>query len=158
METCPRPKIGRRFSSALIMRRFFESWRPFRLMYCQSFFVTSVRGIGELPTTEASSLLGCIGFMNAAFGVRFLPEDFRLAFAGLLCAPFYSMTFWPKTSGTRTSSFRSSFLLPSVSPGLMIGCELLHGETPSVSEQTIVPRGESNRECKEFPYEKHEIP
>src|ERR1700674_1416082 len=77
METWPRPKIGRRFSSALIMRRFFESWRPFRLMYCQSFLVTSVRGIGELPTTEARSLLGCIGFMNAAFGVRFLPEDFR---------------------------------------------------------------------------------
>jgi hypothetical protein len=24
--------------------------------------------------------------------------------------------------------------------------------------QTIVPRGESNREGKEFPYEKHEIP
>src|ERR1700704_4783552 len=59
------------------MRRFFESWRPFRLMYCQSFFVTSVRGIGELPTTLARSLLGCIGFMNAALGVRFLPEDLR---------------------------------------------------------------------------------
>src|ERR1700738_1299390 len=46
-------------------------------MYCQSFLVTSVRGIGELPTTLARSLLGRIGFMNAALGVRFLPEDFR---------------------------------------------------------------------------------
>jgi hypothetical protein len=57
-------------------------------MYCQSFLVTSVRGIGELPTTLARSLLGCIGFMNAAFGVRFLPdEDLRRL---LLRAPFFA--------------------------------------------------------------------
>ena len=32
IETWSRLKIGRRFSSALIMRRFFLSCRPFRLM------------------------------------------------------------------------------------------------------------------------------
>jgi hypothetical protein len=36
-------------------------------MYAHSFFVTSVRGIGLLPTTSASAGLGVIGFMNAAF-------------------------------------------------------------------------------------------
>jgi hypothetical protein len=48
-------------------------------MYVQSFFVTSVRGIGLDPTTAASLSSGCTGFMNAALGVRFFP-DFLVAF------------------------------------------------------------------------------
>jgi hypothetical protein len=35
-------------------------------MYTQSFFVTSVRGIGLEPITSARSSLMFIGFMNAA--------------------------------------------------------------------------------------------
>src|SRR6476646_9103293 len=54
-------------------------------MYCQSFFVISVRGIGLLPTTAPSAASGCIGFMNAGFGARFAPE--RLAVRRVLRAP-----------------------------------------------------------------------
>jgi hypothetical protein len=45
-------------------------------MYAQIFLVTSVRGIGELPTTAASAGLGVIAFMNAALGLRFAPAFF----------------------------------------------------------------------------------
>ena len=72
------PNTGRSLSSALIMRRSLASCRLFFFMYIQSFFVTSVRGIGLVPTTAPSCSLGCIGFMNAAFGVRFAP-DFLVA-------------------------------------------------------------------------------
>jgi hypothetical protein len=41
------------------------------LMYCQSFLVTSVRGIAFAPTTAASLSSGRMGFMNAALGLRF---------------------------------------------------------------------------------------
>ena len=34
------------------------------LIYAHNFLVTSVRGIGPLPTTAASSLLGFMGCMN----------------------------------------------------------------------------------------------
>jgi len=99
-------------------------------MYCQSFLVTSVRGIGELPTTEERSLLGCIGFMNAAFGVRFLPEDFRR----LLFRPAFFVAF---LDDFLAEDFRDEdFFLPLLfffaailSPGLMIGCELLQSES-----------------------------
>jgi hypothetical protein len=37
-------------------------------MYAHSFFVTSVRGNGFVPTTSPSAALGVIGFMNAALG------------------------------------------------------------------------------------------
>src|SRR5256885_2730789 len=63
-------------SSAWIIRRFFLSCRLFRLMYAQSFFVTSVRGSGLSPTTSLRAGLGVIGFMNAALGCR--PELFLL--------------------------------------------------------------------------------
>src|SRR5688500_8987031 len=54
-------------------------------MYPHSLLVTSVRGIGLLPTTASSVALGVIGFMKAAFGLRLL-----LAFAaGLLAAAFF---------------------------------------------------------------------
>src|SRR6476646_6818003 len=119
------------------MRRFFESWRPFRLMYCQSFLVTSVRGIGELPTTLARSLLGRIGFMNAAFGVRFLPEDFRR----VLRPPFFAALRPLDFDDFLAEDFRDEdFFLPLLfffaailSPCLMIGCKQLQSETPSVS-------------------------
>jgi hypothetical protein len=40
-----------------------------------------VRGIEPEPTTAASTALGLIGFMNAAFGLRFLPLFFAFFFA-----------------------------------------------------------------------------
>src|SRR3954462_5737234 len=43
--------------------------------------VTSVRGIALDPITAASVLLGVIGFMKAAFGLRFLPLFFAFFFA-----------------------------------------------------------------------------
>jgi hypothetical protein len=38
-----------------------------------------VRGIAPLPITAASVAVGFIGFMNAAFGLRFLPFAFFFA-------------------------------------------------------------------------------
>src|SRR6476620_3376711 len=76
------PKTGRSLSSALMARRFFASCSPFRLMYAHSFLVSSVRGIGELPTTAESALSGCTGRMKAALGVRFLPDFFAAFLAG----------------------------------------------------------------------------
>src|SRR6266540_2623744 len=71
------PNTGLSESSALIMRRFFASCSLFFLMYAQSFFVTSVRGIGFDPTTSLSAALGCTGFMNAALG--FLAAFFAMS-------------------------------------------------------------------------------
>jgi len=45
-------------------------------MYAQSFFVTSVRGIGFEPTTSATIASGVTGRMKAAFAVRFRPTVF----------------------------------------------------------------------------------
>src|SRR5689334_21026497 len=73
------PNTARSFSSALIMVRFFASWSLFFLMYAQSFFVTSVRGIAFPPTTSASVADGFIGFMNAGFGFRPLAAAFFFA-------------------------------------------------------------------------------
>src|SRR5262245_13050424 len=64
------PNTALRLSSALIMRLFFLSCRPWRLMYAHTFLVTSVRGIAFEPTTSASVSLGVTGFMKAAFGFR----------------------------------------------------------------------------------------
>src|SRR5450432_256153 len=62
IETCflP-PNTLRSLSSALMFRRTFASCRLFRLMYCQSFLVISVRGIGDEPTTAESASSGCKG-------------------------------------------------------------------------------------------------
>jgi len=65
------------------MFRFsFLSCRLFLFTYCQSFFTTSVRGSGLSPTIFASAGLGCMAFMNAAFGLRavFLADFFEAAF------------------------------------------------------------------------------
>src|SRR5207249_1905665 len=75
-------KTGLSAASALIIRRFLLSCSPFRLMYPQSFLVTSVRGIGLLPITAASAGVGVMGFMNAALGFRLL--FFAVFFAALL--------------------------------------------------------------------------
>src|SRR5688500_18697193 len=83
MDTRSFLKIGRRLSSALIMRRSFASWSPFRLMYSHSFLVLSVRGSGDDPTMAASCELGVIGFMNAGFGVRFFAAPPLLFFDAL---------------------------------------------------------------------------
>src|SRR5882757_4643949 len=73
------PNTAFKLSSALIMRLFFLSCRPFFLMYAQSFLVTSVRGIAFDPTTSASFSLGWTGFMNAAFGFRFAAAFFAIS-------------------------------------------------------------------------------
>src|SRR5215211_911187 len=83
------PNTGRSLSSALMARRFFASCRPFRLMYCQSFLVSSVRGSAEFPTTAPRALSGCTGRMNAALGTRFL-ADFFAAFLVALLADFFA--------------------------------------------------------------------
>jgi hypothetical protein len=70
------------------------------LMYCQSFFVISVRGSGPEPTTALSASSGCIGFMNAAFGVRFFfAGAFFAAFLTVFLllaffAPFFALLFF----------------------------------------------------------------
>jgi hypothetical protein len=78
--------------------------------------------------------------MNAAFGVRFLPEDFRLVFL-----PAFFVAF---LDDFLAEDFRDEdFFLPLLfffaailSPGLMIGCELLQRvkRRPS-GEETMVP-------------------
>src|SRR5215831_7367698 len=75
------PKTALRPASALIMRLFFLSCRPFFLMYAHSFLVTSVRGIGLAPTMAAKVSLGVTGRMKAAFGFRpvvFFPVFFAM--------------------------------------------------------------------------------
>ncbi len=59
MVTCDLPpKTGRSLSSALIARRFFESCKPFRLMYAQSFLVSSVRGSGGAADHGGKGVVG----------------------------------------------------------------------------------------------------
>ncbi|HLA14903.1 MAG TPA: hypothetical protein VJZ25_07750 [Gemmatimonadaceae bacterium] len=57
------------------------------------------------PTTLARSLLGCMGFMNAALGVRFLPdEDLRRL---LFLPPFFAA---PLRADLREEDFRDEDL------------------------------------------------
>jgi hypothetical protein len=73
--------------------------------------------------------------MNAALGVRFLPEDFRRLllrpafFAAFLFGDFLAEDF-------RDEDFFLPllfFFVAILSPGLVIGCDLIQSETPSVS-------------------------
>src|SRR3954452_5515647 len=108
IETWPLPpKIGFRLSSALMLRRFLASCRPFRLMYAHSFLVTSVRGSGAVPTTAPSWALGVIAFMNAAFGVRLAAffAAFFAGFAAFLAPPFFAAAFF-------AGAFFAAFLAP----------------------------------------------
>jgi hypothetical protein len=72
--------------------------------------------------------------MNAAFGVRFLPDD---ALRLLLRPPFFAALFLPPDlDDLRAEDFRDEdfflpplfFLAAIVSPGLVIGCKLLQSE------------------------------
>src|SRR3954470_24770648 len=95
IETWPLPqKIGLSLSSALIIRRFFASCRLFFLMYCQSFLVTSVRGIGDAPTTGASCPEGVIGFMNAGFGARLVFFAGAFFAAAFFAGAFFAAAFF----------------------------------------------------------------
>jgi hypothetical protein len=69
------PKMAWSFSSARISRLFSGFWRFLALMYSYTLLTTSVRGNGEEPTTPASSVEGCNGFIRAGFGflVAFVP-------------------------------------------------------------------------------------
>src|SRR5687767_619748 len=76
-------------------------------MYCHSFLVTSVRGIGLLPTTAESMPSGCTGLMNAAFGLRFAPPRFfpaffREDFFAPLRPPFFAPRFLPRFVAMRS--------------------------------------------------------
>src|SRR5688572_12225365 len=109
------PKRGRSFSSALMARRFLESCRSCRLMYCHSLLMTWVRGTAPLPITAARFELGCIGLMNAGLGARFLPVDLRLVarFAAFLRA------------AGRLADFFADFLLPAVFFRLVVAMQCL---------------------------------
>jgi len=74
-------------------------------MYDHRRFVTSVRGIGELPTTAASSELGDMGFMNAGFGARFTPLERR--FLDLRAVDFRAVFF--RAVFFRAAPFRAVF-------------------------------------------------
>jgi len=78
--------------------------------------------------------------MNAAFGVRFLPEDFRrLDFRPPLRADFL-LDLDDLREDFRAEDFLPPlFLFAILSPGLVIGCELLQGETRSVSDANYSP-------------------
>jgi hypothetical protein len=83
-----------------------------------------------------------MGFMNAAFGVRFLPEDFRR----LLFRPAFFAAFLPLDLDDLREDFRDEDFLPPVfflvailSPGLVIGCKLLQGAARSVSDANYSP-------------------
>jgi hypothetical protein len=80
--------------------------------------------------------------MNAAFGVRFLPEDFRR----LLFRPAFFAAFLPlDLDDDLREDFRAADFLPPfffvaiLSPGLVIGCEMLQGETRCVSDANYSP-------------------
>jgi hypothetical protein len=79
--------------------------------------------------------------MNAAFGVRFLPEDLRR----LLFRPPFFAAFLPLDLDDLREDFRDEDFLPPfffvaiLSPGLVIGCKLLQGETCSASDANYSP-------------------
>src|SRR5690348_11886572 len=97
-------------------------------MYCQSFFVISVRGIGLVPTTAPSAASGCIGFMNAAFGVRFAPPFFAVVrFALDFFAPPRALDFFAALffAPPFFAAFLAPFFAAILSPGRWNGWGLL---------------------------------
>src|SRR5262249_62334443 len=70
-------------------------------MYAQSFFTTSVRGIGLSPTTSAKTAEGCIAFMKAAFGLRFVPVFYEFFFTFFFAAILFGS---PPPQGTLVGS------------------------------------------------------
>src|SRR5215831_3431052 len=77
-------------------------------MYCQSFFVISVRGIALPPTTAASAASGCFGAMNAAFGVLFF---------AFLAPPFFAPPFFAAFLALFLAAFFPPFFAAILSPG-----------------------------------------
>ena len=97
--------------------------------------------------------------MNAALGVRFLPDDFRRV---LRPPPFLAELFLPRLDDLREDfrdeDFLPPFLLVAIlSPGLVIGCDFYRVKRGPSATQTIVLQGESNRESGDFPYEESDF-
>jgi hypothetical protein len=65
-----------------------------------------VRGRGLEPTTAERAGLGCIGFMKAALGVRFLP-DFLVAF-------FFAAVFLAGLRALFLADFLAAFFLVAI--------------------------------------------
>jgi hypothetical protein len=81
--------------------------------------------------------------MNAGFGARFLPDDFRRL---LRPPPLLAELFLPRLDDLREDfrdeDFLPPFLLVAIlSPGLVIGCDLLQSETRPVSDANYTPVG-----------------
>src|SRR5690606_17299752 len=104
------PKTFFSLSSALIIRRSRASCSPLRLMYAQTFLVISVRGMGESPTTAASSALGVIGFMNAGFGARLRALFFAADLRVVLRALFLAVDFLAALRAVFLAALRAVFL------------------------------------------------
>src|SRR5690606_39283766 len=86
------------------------SCSPLRLMYAQTFLVISVRGMGESPTTAASSALGVIGFMNAGFGARLRALFFAADLRVVLRALFLAVDFLAALRAVFLAALRAGFL------------------------------------------------
>src|ERR671932_2492210 len=78
------PNTAFSLPSATISRLFSGFWRLCFLMYSQTLLTASGRDRGLEPTTAASSLDGCMGFMRAGLALR--PD--ALSFDPLLPALF----------------------------------------------------------------------
>ena len=79
--------------------------------------------------------------MKAAFGVRFFPEDLRRAD---FRPPFFAVAFLPLDLDDLREDFLAEdffafFFVAILSPGLVIGCKLLQGETRCVSDANYSP-------------------
>jgi hypothetical protein len=86
-------------------------------MYCHSFLVTSVRGMGDEPTTFDSWALGCIGFMKAGLGARLVRVFFFAARLGALLRArvfFFAADF-----------FRVAFLEPFFAAFFLVAMDAL---------------------------------
>src|ERR1035437_3651624 len=110
------PKTAFRFSSASIMRRFSAFCRLNFLMYSQTFFVTSVRGIGLAPITADSTADGIIGFMNAALGLRGAAGFFA---TGFFAAGFFATGFF--AAGLAAAFLGAAFLAAGLAAAFFAG-------------------------------------
>src|SRR5690348_16629650 len=113
--------------------------------------------MGELPTTAASCASGCIGFMNAAFGVRLAPERLAVFFPALffaedfLAPPFFAAPFFAE------DFFADYFFAPFLAvffAAMLVSweCEqvLALGETLYDAAQDTIPQRARNREFRVF--------
>jgi len=83
--------------------------------------------------------------MNAAFGVRFLPEDDLRRLLRPPPPPLLAELFLPRLDDLRDEDFRDEDFLPPfllvaiLSPGLVIRMRLLQSETRPVSDANYSP-------------------